>query len=177
MRVLGDRRQGERFTKDGATLLTSNGGRAELRKPLSAAAAGGALFLRVSAWDLEKPVHDVLQNCPPSPFSPPPLTLTLSSIMAGIRPPVLEAALRSCTRARRAPALRNAPFSKRSPGIQRRWIGDTGGRPPIPPGGEGRNTVVAPKTRMAVGVVFIGALIYSMVQDLVQPMHINGSDD
>lgn len=39
-----------------------------------------------------------------------------------------------------------------------------GGRPPTPPGGEGRNTVVAPKTRMAVGVVFIGALIYSMVQ-------------
>lgn len=27
----------------------------------------------------------------------------------------------------------------------------------------GKNTVVAPKTRLAVGVVFIGALIYSMV--------------
>lgn len=86
-------------------------------------------------------------------------------IMAGIRPPVLDAALRSCTRVRRAPALRNAPFAKRSPAVQRRWISDSGGRPPVPPGGGvGKNTVVAPKTRLAVGVVFIGALIYSMVQ-------------
>jgi coproporphyrinogen III oxidase len=38
------------------------------------------------------------------------------------------------------------------------------GKPPVPPGGGvGKNTVVAPKTRIAVGVVFIGALIYSMV--------------
>lgn len=83
--------------------------------------------------------------------------------MAGIRPPVLDAAFRSCTRARRAPALRNAPFSNRSPAVQRRWIGDMNGRPPVPPGGgAGKTTVLAPKTRLAVGVVFIGALIYSM---------------
>lgn len=87
--------------------------------------------------------------------------------MAGIRPPVLDAAFRSCTRARRAPALRNAPFSNRSPAVQRRWIGDMNGRPPVPPGGgAGKTTVLAPKTRLAVGVVFIGALIYSMVMNI-----------
>jgi coproporphyrinogen III oxidase len=41
------------------------------------------------------------------------------------------------------------------------------GRPPVPPGGgAGKTTVLAPKTRLAVGVVFIGALIYSMVQNI-----------
>lgn len=94
----------------------------------------------------------------------PTSQVTLTPIMAGIRPPVLDAALRSCTRARRAPALRNAPFSRRTPAIQCRHFGEAGGRPPTPPGGGvGKNTVVAPKTRLAVGVVFIGALIYSMV--------------
>jgi coproporphyrinogen III oxidase len=96
--------------------------------------------------------------------------------MAGIRPPLLDAALRSCTRARRAPALRNAPFSKRSPVVQRRWIGDMNGKPPVPPGGGvGKNTVVAPKTRIAVGVVFIGALIYSMVRNTYKS-RTNGKD-
>jgi hypothetical protein len=47
-------------------------------------------------------------------------------------------------------------------------------RPPVPPGrGAGKNTVVAPKTRLAVGVVFIGALIYSMVPD-TQDLRTNG---
>ena len=113
-------------------------------------------------------VHDVLQNPSILPLtSPCPVYFLCISInMAGIRPPLLDAALRSCTRARRAPALRNATFSKRSPAVQRRWIGDLNGRPPVPPGGGvGKNTVVAPKTRLAVGVVFIGALIYSMVWD------------
>jgi hypothetical protein len=41
------------------------------------------------------------------------------------------------------------------------------GRPPVPPGGgAGKTTVLAPKTRLAVGVVFIGALIYSMVKNI-----------
>jgi coproporphyrinogen III oxidase len=97
--------------------------------------------------------------------------------MAGIRPPLLDAALRSCTRAGRASALRNAPFSKRSPAVQHRWIGDMNSRPPVPPGrGAGKNTVVAPKTRLAVGVVFIGALIYSMVPD-TQDLRTNGKSD
>lgn len=120
-------------------------------------------------------LHDV-NHLSLSPSSPPLLLLsftlyitsvrqiTPTAIMTGIRPPILDAAFRSCTRARRAPALRNAPFSRRTPTIQCRHFGEAGGRPPTPPGGGvGKNTVVAPKTRLAVGVVFIGALIYSMV--------------
>ena len=113
-------------------------------------------------------IHDVLQNASIFPLtSPCPVcSLCITINMAGIRPPLLDAALRSCTRVRRAPALRNAPFSKRSPAVQRRWMGDLNGRPPVPPGGGvGKNSVVAPKTRLAVGVVFIGALIYSMVRN------------
>lgn len=34
----------------------------------------------------------------------------------------------------------------------------------MPPGMPGPSKVVAPKTRLAVGVVFIGSLIYSMVR-------------
>jgi hypothetical protein len=50
------------------------------------------------------------------------------------------------------------------------------GKPPVPPGGGvGKNTVVAPKTRIAVGVVFIGALIYSMVRNTYNP-RTNGKD-
>lgn len=111
--------------------------------------------------------HDALQNINSFPSSYIFLSLCITTIMAGIRPPVLDAAFRSCTRARRAPALRNAPFSNRSPAVQRRWIGDMNGRPPVPPGGgAGKTTVLAPKTRLAVGVVFIGALIYSMVRNI-----------
>ena len=40
---------------------------------------------------------------------------------------------------------------------------DGGGRPPPPLGQDRMTRVVAPKTRIVVGVVFIGALIYSMV--------------
>jgi coproporphyrinogen III oxidase len=50
------------------------------------------------------------------------------------------------------------------------------GRPPVPPGaGAGKTTVLAPKTRLAVGVVFIGALIYSMVKNVppTKPEHRN----
>lgn len=47
---------------------------------------------------------------------------------------------------------------------QARFIGDHGPRPPYPPGSEMKSRVVAPKTRIAVGIVFVGALIYSMVR-------------
>lgn len=46
---------------------------------------------------------------------------------------------------------------------QARWIGDHGGKPPKPPGTSEPSRVVAPKTRIAVGIVFVGTLIYSMV--------------
>lgn len=46
---------------------------------------------------------------------------------------------------------------------QARWIGDYGGKPPKPPGTPEASKVVAPKTRLAVGIVFVGTLIYSMV--------------
>jgi len=46
---------------------------------------------------------------------------------------------------------------------QARWIGDLGGKPPRPPGIPEPSKVFAPKTRLAVGVVFVGTLIYSMV--------------
>ena len=144
------------------SIKQSKAARSRSTKPRQSA----KLKLRDVGINYSLDAHDVLQN--PSIFpltSPCPVDFLCISInMAGIRPPLLDAALRSCTRARRAPALRNAPFSKRSPAVQRRWIGDMNGRPPVPPGGGvGKNTVVAPKTRMAVGVVFIGALIYSMV--------------
>ncbi|KAK5120049.1 hypothetical protein LTR85_006530 [Meristemomyces frigidus] len=79
-----------------------------------------------------------------------------------MRPPTIDAALRACTRAYRSPVCRNAVQRSQFPAkVQRRWISD-GSRPPIPPGVPGPSKVVAPKTRLAVGVVFIGALIYSM---------------
>jgi coproporphyrinogen III oxidase len=85
--------------------------------------------------------------------------------MAGLRPPLLDAALRSCTRATRSPGFRNALLQNtRSETVQRRWISDGGGRGPLPQGSPQKITVVAPKTRLVVGVVFISALIYSMVQ-------------
>ncbi|KAF2767328.1 hypothetical protein EJ03DRAFT_329352 [Teratosphaeria nubilosa] len=75
------------------------------------------------------------------------------------RPPVLEAAIRSCTRAYRSPpALRHAAPCRG----QTRRISD-GSRPPTPPGTPGPSKVAAPKTRLAAGVVFIGTMIYSMV--------------
>jgi hypothetical protein len=76
--------------------------------------------------------HDASKTSIPSPlpnYTFPSLCTSITTIMAGIRPPVLDAAFRSCTRARRAPALRNAPFSNRSPAVQRRWIGDMNGSP------------------------------------------------
>lgn len=46
-------------------------------------------------------------------------------------------------------------------------------KPPKPPGfGGERSTVWAPKTRIAVGIVFIGTLIYSMVTD--EPSKLDG---
>ncbi|RMY18667.1 hypothetical protein D0867_05177 [Hortaea werneckii] len=82
--------------------------------------------------------------------------------MAFTRPAALDAALRQCTRAPREALCRNAtrrmPYTAR---VQRRWASD-GSRPPMPPGSPGPSRVVAPKTRLAVGVVFIGSLIYSM---------------
>ncbi|RMY53305.1 hypothetical protein D0865_05320 [Hortaea werneckii] len=82
--------------------------------------------------------------------------------MALTRPAALDAALRQCTRAPRDALCRNAtrriPYTAR---VQRRWASD-GSRPPMPPGSPGPSRVVAPKTRLAVGVVFIGSLIYSM---------------
>lgn len=154
-------------------LTRSCGGvRADAHQLKAARSRGSQPKLKPRAEELQSGtqqlVHDVLQNPSIFPLTSPCLVcfLCITINMAGIRPPLLDAALRSCTRARRAPALRNATFSKRSPAVQRRWIGDLNGRPPVPPGGGvGKNTVVAPKTRLAVGVVFIGALIYSMVWD------------
>ncbi|KAF1827225.1 uncharacterized protein K489DRAFT_385887 [Dissoconium aciculare CBS 342.82] len=77
--------------------------------------------------------------------------------MNSIRPPLIDAALRSCIRSRPSPAFRNA--------LQRRALSN-GGRPPsgpMRPGDMGKNQIWAPKTRIAVGIVFIGTLIYSMV--------------
>ncbi|KAK5718249.1 Ribulose bisphosphate carboxylase large chain [Elasticomyces elasticus] len=84
--------------------------------------------------------------------------------MATIRPATLDAALRGCVRAQtRRPALRNVMQHRKTTPCrtQTRCISD-GSRPPIPPTTPGPSKVVAPKTRLAVGVVFIGALIYSM---------------
>lgn len=137
-------------------------------KPRQSARANAKARVELQSGTRQQLAHDVLQNPSILPLtSPCPLLFLCISInMAGIRPPLLDAALRSCTRARRAPALRNASFSKQSPAVQRRWIGDMNGRPPVPPGrGAGKNTVVAPRLRLAVGVVFISALIYSMVYD------------
>lgn len=79
------------------------------------------------------------------------------------RPSLLEAALRTCTRSPRSPAYRNALRRRADAGVQRRCIGDMGPRPPTPPLTGQTTKVIAPKTRLAVGVVFIGALVYSMV--------------
>lgn len=80
--------------------------------------------------------------------------------------PLFEAALRTCTRSPRSPAYRNALLRRNhlvSRSHQRRCISD-GQRPGLPPGLPQKAKVVAPKTRVAVGVVFIGILIYSMVR-------------
>lgn len=172
-RILGDRRKGG-TRRDGATLLPAD--RGDGWSSARAAQSRGS-FLRVSSLSsVGHLLHDVLYHrriCLYFLSFHSSHLFCVFIIMAGIRPPVLDAALRSCTRVRRAPALRNAPFSKRSPAVQRRWISDSGGRPPVPPGGGvGKNTVVAPKTRLAVGVVFIGALIYSMVQGPRVNIHI-----
>ncbi|KAF2168086.1 hypothetical protein M409DRAFT_65619 [Zasmidium cellare ATCC 36951] len=81
--------------------------------------------------------------------------------MNPVRPPVLEAALRSCTRSQRSPAFRNA-LQQRIRSSQTRCISG-GTRPSAPAGGLQKTEVWAPKTRIAVGFVFIGSLIYSMV--------------
>ncbi|OQN99989.1 hypothetical protein B0A48_14194 [Cryoendolithus antarcticus] len=85
--------------------------------------------------------------------------------MSSIRPVALEAAVRQCTRSRPSPAFRNALHRRQAPKphTQRRCYADGPGRPPVPSGLPERATVFAPKTRIAVGVVFISALIYSMV--------------
>nr|OQO24792.1 hypothetical protein B0A51_09417 [Rachicladosporium sp. CCFEE 5018] len=89
----------------------------------------------------------------------------MSSSMSSIRPLALEAAVRQCTRSRPSPAFRNALHRRQAPKPQpqRRCYSDGPGRPPVPSGLPQRTTVFAPKTRIAVGVVFISALIYSMV--------------
>lgn len=80
--------------------------------------------------------------------------------MNSVRPPVLEAALQSC-RLQRSPALRSA-LQQRIRASQTRCISG-GPRPSAPGGGLQKTEVWAPKTRIAVGIVFIGSLIYSMV--------------
>ncbi|CAK1362124.1 Oxygen-dependent coproporphyrinogen-III oxidase [Cercospora beticola] len=77
--------------------------------------------------------------------------------MNPVRPPLLEAALRSCSRARPSAAYRHALQTQ-----GRRYVSE--GRRPGPASGVPQlNQVWYPKTRIAVGVVFIGSLIYSMV--------------
>lgn len=95
-------------------------------------------------------------------YTIPPYQLSMSVF----RPAPLEAAFRSCARAQRSPVARDAFFhrNRRLPTPQRRYIADGGPRPPIPPGSPATTKVVAPRTRLAIGVVFIGALIYSMVR-------------
>ncbi|KAK1088434.1 Ribulose bisphosphate carboxylase large chain [Friedmanniomyces endolithicus] len=91
--------------------------------------------------------------------------------MATMKPAILDAALRACTRAQtRRPAFRNtAQYRPQVPcRTQRRCISDDA-RPPLPRGTPGPSKVVAPKTRLAVGVVFIGFLIYSMATGDNQP--------
>lgn len=85
--------------------------------------------------------------------------------MNPIRPPLLDAALKTCTRSHRTPACRNALRIRAAPSA-RRCISD-GSRPPTPPGRYEKNTVWMPKTRIAVGIVFCGTLIYSMVRKRV----------
>jgi len=86
------------------------------------------------------------------------------------RPAALDVGLQTCTRACRArPLLRNAGRCKR---YQTRWMSDGHGGRPAPPGSTsapGLTRIVAPKTRIVVGVVFIGTLIYSMINGEAVP--------
>lgn len=103
-------------------------------------------------------ISRLFPTCEPNP------PLSINTTMNLIRPPTVDAALQACTRRPLSAVYRSALQRKTIPSstIRRRWISD-GSRPPMPPGATQKTTVVAPKTRMAVGVVFIGALIYSMV--------------
>ncbi|EGP90071.1 unnamed protein product [Zymoseptoria tritici ST99CH_1E4] len=78
--------------------------------------------------------------------------------MSVMRPPLLEAALKSCRPSRPSTAIRNA-LQQRARLPQRRHQSS---RPPLPPGRFQKTEVWYPKTRIAVGIVFIGSLIYSM---------------
>lgn len=85
-------------------------------------------------------------------------------MMTALRPLRFEAALNSCTKSSRSASYRNALLRPRhhAPRSRRRWQSDG---PKLPSGAGSQETpnVIAPKTRIAIGVVFIGALIYSMV--------------
>ncbi|KAL1311076.1 hypothetical protein AAFC00_001285 [Neodothiora populina] len=83
--------------------------------------------------------------------------------------PLISALRRSAQSTRtstlsRTVRLRDVRLNK----TQARWIGDHGGRPPHPPGAQEPSRVIAPKTRIAVGIVFVGSLIYSMATGNVE---------
>nr|POE84622.1 oxygen-dependent coproporphyrinogen-iii oxidase [Quercus suber] len=79
--------------------------------------------------------------------------------------PVLDTTLKACVKAQRSRDIRYVLQSRNRLARvhQRRCYQDGNPRPPYPPGTPGPSKIVAPKTRLAVGVVFIGTLIYSMV--------------
>jgi len=94
-----------------------------------------------------------------------------------VRPQLLETALRTCTRLPRTSTRQSQLHRviRSNHRTQRRCISD-GTRPPMPPDMDQKTRVVAPKTRLAVGVVFIGALIYSMVPyDLTTTSYTNNA--
>lgn len=97
-----------------------------------------------------------------APISLPTCTSSTAPDMNSYRPSLLDAALRTCTRSPRSTAYRNA-LRRRPDVAPRRCVGDMGPKPPTPPMSAQGTKVIAPKTRLVVGVVFIGALIYSMV--------------
>src|ERR1700759_5086891 len=84
-------------------------------------------------------------------------------MMNAVPPLRFESALKSCTKSPRSAAYWSALLRPRHAlsRSQRRWMSD-GGKPPPPFGAQEKTKIYAPKTRIAVGVVFIGALIYSM---------------
>jgi hypothetical protein len=74
---------------------------------------------------------------------------------------IMSSIIRPCLRISSVPKTKQRPIRIPLHAQPRRAFADR--RKPPNPLGEGSRTVWAPKTRLALGVVFIGAMVYSMV--------------